>query len=328
MNRIWFSLMSGLLILAATAGPANSDQSSVDVASGIQLLPGQLQADRSPDGNSLILRGEEGLVVIDTGRGNEHTRQLIDLVSESGLPLVGVINTHWHLDHIGGNARFKQRWPGLHIYAHPSLDTALGGFHADYRKQLDAYLPTLAEGSPEQQRYQAEMDLLKQDRKLAETDPLRKSTTLTLGGRILEVHVSEHSVTEGDLWIFDPQTRTLIAGDLVTLPVPMFDSACPEGWKRTLDKIAATRFRQLVPGHGAPMGPENFSTYREAFNRLLECSASNTDKQTCINQWFAQMKPMIAQADEAYGRTLLGYYIDQFIRPDAPGRKRWCSQKD
>ena len=314
-----------LMLSTAYAGTALAAD-TIEVAAGISLLPGQLQADQSPDGNSLVISGKEGAVVVDTGRGNPHTRELIDLVAGLDVPLVGVINSHWHLDHIGGNAQFRARWPGLHIYAHPSLDTALGGFHADYRKQLETYVPTLAAGSPERKRYQAELDLLELDRQLAETDPVRESMSLDLGGRILEVHVSAHSVTEGDLWVFDPSTRTVIAGDLVTLPVPLFDSACPEGWKRALGELSEVRFERLVPGHGAPMKPAAFATYRKAFDRLLECAAGAADSKTCIDGWFADAKPLVAKSDETYGRTLLAYYMDGFIKPDAAGRKRWCGK--
>lgn len=320
-----FSGFSLVLMLACSTA-AGTGPSLIDVAPGIRLLPGQLQASRSPDGNSLIIKGKDGLVIVDTGRGGAHTRELLDLVSASGLPPVAVINSHWHLDHIGGNALFHERWPNLPILAHPSLDTALAGFHADYRKQLDAYLPTLPEGSAEQLRYQAERDLLALDRKLAANTPVTQSTTMTLAGRLLDVHVGAHAVTEGDLWLFDRETKTLISGDLVTLPVPMFDSACPEGWQQALQEMSSVKFARLVPGHGLPMTPAAFETYRHAFDALLACAAGDAGKASCIDGWFSDAKPLLARSDEAYGRTLLDYYIDQFIATDAPGRARWCAK--
>ena len=315
-------VMLTVLMIGCT-GRVIADNTSQDVASGIVLLPGQLQPDRSPDGNSLIIHGKDGLIVVDTGRGNQHTQELVERVAASSQPLVGVINTHWHLDHIGGNASFRKRWPDVPIYAHLSLDVALDGFHADYRKQLETYLPTLSASSPEQKRYQAEMDLLLLDRQLAETNPVEKSTMLELGGRKLELHVSPHSVTEGDLWVFDRETRTLIAGDLVTLPVPMFDSACPEGWKQSLSEISNTDFKRLIPGHGQTLDLAEFSIYRKSFDRLLACSAKQME--ACVDGWFADVKTLISPELEAYGRILLAYYIEQFIKPDAPGRKRWCA---
>jgi len=168
------------------------------------------------------------------------------------------------------------------------------------------------------------MTLLKLDRALAATDTVTGTTTKQLGGRTIDMHVSQHSVTEGDLWIFDPSTATLIAGDLVTLPVPLFDSACAEGWQHALDTLSTARFKRLIPGHGAPMGPEQFETYRTAFRNLLSCARQPDNKNRCIDQWFEDAHTLNGDIDEGYGRALLTYYFDQFIKPDAPQRARWC----
>ena len=320
VNCIVLAAATMLLQSSATlAAPALRE-----VAKDIYLLPGQLQSNQSPDGNSEILRGPAGLVVVDTGRNDEHTQQLIDFLTDMNLPLSAVINTHWHLDHIGGNAKFKLQWPNVHIYAHPSLQTALNGFHQQYREQLESYVPTLQEGTEEKQRYQKELELLKLDGQLAETDPVTKTATMQFGGRKIEVHVSPHSVTEGDLWIFDISTNTLIAGDLVTLPVPLFDSACPEGWRTALDVLSSRKFRTLIPGHGEPMSRNQFDQYRNAFSKLLSCAQMSGNKPLCIDGWFADAGSLVKPVDEPYGRMLLSYYFDQFIKPDAPGRKQWC----
>lgn len=313
---------SVLILITGESAAAGSIQ---EVADGIYLLPGQLKADQSPDGNSEILQGKSGIVVVDTGRNDAHTKQLIEIVEKMRLPLVGVVNTHWHLDHIGGNAQFKKRWPGVHIYAHPSLSTALDGFHHAYRVQLEQYLPTLSADSPEHRRYQSELALLSLGQELAATDVITDSASKVLGGRILEIHVTSHAVTEGDIWIWDKSTRTIIAGDLVTLPVPLFDSACPEGWKEALGSIANEKFQMLIPGHGVPMQRAVFDRYQHAFGELLSCAARGESKSICVDAWFADARPLIAAEDESYGRTLLSYYFDQFIKPDAPGRKRWCA---
>jgi len=96
-----------------------------EIAPGVVLVPGQLAPDRSPDGNSVLLRGSEGWVVIDTGRGGEHTDDLLRFLAGSGAAPRAILNTHWHLDHIGGNADFRREWPKAAILAHPALDGAL-----------------------------------------------------------------------------------------------------------------------------------------------------------------------------------------------------------
>jgi glyoxylase-like metal-dependent hydrolase (beta-lactamase superfamily II) len=71
---------------------------NAEIAPGVVLVPGPLQRDRSPDGNSVLLRGTEGWVVVDTGRGGEHTDELLRFLAGSGAEPRAVIDTHWHLD--------------------------------------------------------------------------------------------------------------------------------------------------------------------------------------------------------------------------------------
>jgi glyoxylase-like metal-dependent hydrolase (beta-lactamase superfamily II) len=74
-------------------------------------------------------------------------------------------------------------------------------------------------------------------------------------------------VSDGDVWIFDRESRTLISGDLVTLPLPLFDTACPEGWQQALSRVADVDFETLAPGHGEPMSRETFSSISSGIRR-------------------------------------------------------------
>jgi glyoxylase-like metal-dependent hydrolase (beta-lactamase superfamily II) len=292
----------------------------IPIAPGVVLIPGQLSKDRSPDGNSLLLHGPEGWVLIDTGRGGDHTDELVQFFADSGAGPRAILNTHWHLDHIGGNADFRREWPEATIFAHPALDSALAGFHAGNRDQLEQLVPTLT-GKPElKARLETELALLKLDRELAADEPIPASGTRSFAGRALELHVETRAVSDGDLWIVDGESKTLISGDLVTLPVPLFDTACPEGWQQALSRLAEVDFETLIPGHGAPLARDGFNTYRLGFDALLACAGSSAGNAACIDGWFRDVKA----EDSPYARELLDYYLTQFLRPDAPGRKRWC----
>jgi glyoxylase-like metal-dependent hydrolase (beta-lactamase superfamily II) len=290
------------------------------ISPGVVLFPGQLSPDRSPDGNSVLLHGPEGWVVIDTGRGGDHTDELLRFFSAAGAGPRAVLNTHWHLDHIGGNADFRREWPRATILAHPALDGALAGFHAANRDQLEKLVPTLTEKPELQARLETELALLKLDRQLAANEPVVTSGTRSFAGRALDLHVETRAVSNGDIWILDRESKTLLSGDLVTLPVPLFDTACPEGWQQALSRLAEAEFETLVPGHGEPMTRASFSTYRRGFDALLACAGSSAGNAACIEGWFRDVRA----ADSPYARELLDYYLKQFLRPDAPGRKRWC----
>ena len=110
--------------------------------------------------------------------------------------------------------------------------------------------------------------------------------------------------------MFDPATRVLAAGDLVTLPVPFLDTACPKGWQKALADLAGVDFATLVPGHGAPMTRQEFETYRAAFDGLLACAASARAPADCIDGWTKDAAPLLKAEDPAFVRSLLAYYVD------------------
>ncbi len=68
------------------------------------------------------------------------------------------------------------------------------------------------------------------------------------------------------------------------------------------------------------MSREEFLDYRRAFDGLLACASSAADNAACAEGWLRGVKA----DDSPYARELLDYYLKQFLRPDAPGRKRWC----
>jgi len=123
-------------------------------------------------------------------------------------------------------------------------------------------------------------------------------------------------VTEGDVWLFDLDTWVLVAGDLVTLPVPFLDTACPTRWQAALERISKMDFRLLVPGHGAPMTREAFHSYRDAFDRLLACAAAPREKEACVEGWMKDAGSLLGGEDAAFVRSLAGYYVGEVLRGD------------
>jgi len=272
-----------------------------EVVPGVRLIRGTFTPGSQPDGNSVVIDAPSGLVVVDSGRHASHTQKILDLAKSSGRPIVAVVNTHWHLDHIGGNAAIRAAYPDVRVYASNALDDALTGFLATYRKQLAEQPPSAA--------YEAEMKLIDSGKALAPDVVITKSASQSLGGKTFRVGL-ERSVTQGDIWLFDEASGVLIAGDLVTLPAPFLDTACPAQWSATLDKLAALDFDVLIPGHGAPLTKRQFAVYRNAFNALLHCDA----KEACISAWTKSVAPL-TNDDAKFTAGLMGYYVD-LLRSD------------
>jgi glyoxylase-like metal-dependent hydrolase (beta-lactamase superfamily II) len=141
-----------------------------------------------------------------------------------------------------------------------------------------------------------------------------------IAGRKLAFHLASPAATAGDVWVFDPATHVVATGDLVTLPVPFFDTACPQGWKAALDNLSRVEFKTLIPGHGSPMNREGFDTYRRAFANLLTCT-SNPERpnDACFESWLHDATTLIPDADQSRARKMMDYYVVNSLR-GKPGR--------
>src|SRR5262249_58393913 len=124
----------------AETAPVSAPPAAVEVAPNVEVIRSRFVPNTQPDGNSVAFRGPQGLVVVDTGRHPEHTQALLDVAKAAHVPVVAVVNTHWHLDHVGGNPLVRSVYPGVRVYASGAIDEALTGFLADYRKQLQSMI--------------------------------------------------------------------------------------------------------------------------------------------------------------------------------------------
>ena len=102
------------------------------------LIPGTLEPNRGPDGNSVFLDAPAGLILVDTGRHPAHRDRLLAYARERGRPIVAIFNTHWHLDHSTGNAEIRAAYPRAELYASNAIDGALTGFLARSRESARA----------------------------------------------------------------------------------------------------------------------------------------------------------------------------------------------
>jgi hypothetical protein len=141
-------------------------------------------------------------------------------------------------------------------------------------------------------------------------------------GRRIDVHISEGAVTDADIWLYDRRSRVAVLGDLVTLPAPFFETACPDAWRAELDRVWATPFRIAVPGHGAPMNRDAFNIYRVAFGAFLDCVNSDADVAACASGWAEAVAPISGESERAQAIEYATYYVG-FLRENG-GRSPNC----
>lgn len=306
------ALRSLALLAVAVLGPSPALPAE-ELAPGVTLLPGRFVQGAQPDGNTVVFRAPDGLVVVDTGRHAAHTQQILDLAARLGTPIAAVVNTHWHLDHLGGNPRVRKAHPEARVWASLAIEEARTGFLATYRKQLLEAIAA-AEDPAARQRYRDEVAIIDAGPALVPDEVVSASGPRVIAGRALELGLERRAVTAADVWVLDPASGVLAAGDLVTLPVPLLDTACPRGWQAALGRLAAARFQVLVPGHGRPMRRVDLEAYRAGFDHLLACAASERTDQACIDGWLADLGPLLPAAERELATTLLRYYVASHLR--------------
>jgi glyoxylase-like metal-dependent hydrolase (beta-lactamase superfamily II) len=114
----------------------------------------------------------------------------------------------------------------------------------------------------QKEAFGAEIRLIDSGPKLAPDVVIRSSESKSIGGRALFVGLETYAATAGDVWLRDEASGVLIIGDLITLPAPFLDTACPARWNAALDRLSALKFDLVIPGHGAPLTKHQFETYR------------------------------------------------------------------
>lgn len=315
------------LALTIAGGPQDSlpHPRAEVVAPGVWLIRGGFLPNRQPDGNTIIFQGPKGLTVMDTGRHRWQRQAILDFADSLHQPIVAIINSHWHLDHVSGNVDLKRAFPDAKVYASDAIDGALKGFlpksAVEGRKYLEAgQLP------PETlEDLRNDLATIDSGAKLRPDIVVKKSGSLKLGGRELQVNLAPDAATDGDLWVFDPVSKVIAMGDLVTLPAPFLDTGCPSGWKAGLEAILATPFETAIPGHGAPMTRADVTTYRDAFTAFIDCSASTVAATECGAQWSKGIASLLGgdQRRLKGAEGMASYYAGDVLRANG-GKSATC----
>lgn len=240
--RILMITMSLLTLLgcAATtqAGAQKAGSFTVEkVADGIYVHHGaHLDIDTGYQGdicNISFVVGSKGIAVIDTGGSLKVGQQLRQAISKvSNLPVLYVINTHVHPDHVYGNAAFLADKP--QFVGHDKLANVMQLRHDQYEKLNEKLLHEDAKGSEQ----------------IKPTLTVKNSLELDLGDRTLRVSAHPPAHTNTDISVVDSKTKTLFTGDLLFIERTPVIEADIKGLIGELEKLKAGNPPQLVPGHG------------------------------------------------------------------------------
>jgi glyoxylase-like metal-dependent hydrolase (beta-lactamase superfamily II) len=180
--------------------------------------------------NSIVVRGEDGLILVDPGIDGSELNQLADDLERLGIPVLAGFSTHPHWDHLLWHARFGE----VPRYATPAAAKAAG----EARERAQAMAAESASGIP--------LELV------GLLSPLPADGG-PLPGEIIEHQA--HAVGHAAVLLAD--RGVLLAGDMLSdVLIPLLDARRPDqvgAYERALDRLgeAAGRVDVVVPGHGA-----------------------------------------------------------------------------
>jgi glyoxylase-like metal-dependent hydrolase (beta-lactamase superfamily II) len=321
-------LLVTLALAQAPAPAAPQPPAPRELAPGTFLLPGAMLPDRGPDGNTVIIVGEQGLIVIDTGRHPWHSDAVLAFARNRRLPVAAIVNTHWHLDHSSGNGRVKAEHATARVYTTTAVDRALapGGFLARNVAAARERPPDPKMSEVRREETGLFLRTMESSDALRPDVPIERSAALGMAGRTLSVRVAANAVTDADLWLYDETTGVAVIGDLVTLPAPFFETACPARWQDALDEVWAAPFRLAVPGHRPPMSRAEFDVYRRAFTAFRACVGGGSAAAACAESWTRDVRSFLtADADRRQATEYATYYVD-FLRKNG-GASADCQVK-
>lgn len=242
-----------------------------------------ISPDRSKAGsNAGFIVGSNGVAVVDTFVGVEPAKELLaEIRKVTNLPVRYVINTHYHLDHTGGNAVFAE--VGATILAHRNL---YGWLRTENLKFFGA------NPKPE--------DKARVEALVLPNMVYSDAVDLYLGSRLVQVrYMLGH--TGGDSVVMVPDTNVVFGGDLIWQHhLPNLIDASTQPWVQTLDKLLADHpSATFVSGHGDVATPADVRDFRDYLTTLradvAKDQAAGKSGQELVDAVNAELKEKYGQ---------------------------------
>ncbi len=202
--------------------------------------------------NVSFIVGSKGIAVVDTGGSLKTGQALREAIRQvSDLPILYVINTHVHPDHIFGNAAFTQ--DKAIFVGHEKLPDAMERRRENYLRINQQWLGDAFAGS----------EIIKPSLLV------KGENKLDLGDRTLLLTAYPTAHTNTDLTVFDHKSSTLWTGDLLFVErTPSIDGDI-KGWLAVINVLKNSEAEFAIPGHSSALKDSNWKKQLNDQERYL-----------------------------------------------------------
>jgi cyclase len=333
-------------VLLALAAPAQDrpEPKKIPIADGIVLFVTSPYGDVGLDGNSIAILSRDGVFVFDTnGTPAGGAAVLAEIRKLTDRPIRYVVNSHWHWDHWYGTEVYQRAFPDLRVIAHektremmlgpalafnkPGLDTQLPAYIQSLEKRVTAgraVTPPPADLPALERRLAEARFFLEQKRNVhhvAANVTFSDRLEIQMGERRIQVLHYDRAVTPGDAFVYLPDEKILITGDLLINPISFALSCYPTEWLRTLERIDALDATIIVPGHGEPLRDKQLlhatmDVFRELLRRGKDAKARGLDPDEARTAIMPEMRDLMVKItrddpglNQAFTIQLVDWYL-------------------
>ena len=280
--RLTLLLLAGLAVSTPAAAQVRDSSARMErVADGVYAIIHDDATDQWPHGNTGVIVGSDGVLVVDACYLPSRARADIALIRRvTNRPVRYLVYTHWHFDHNNGASAYVAAYPGVQIVSEREMAdwiplnaiywSRLSSRPDSYRRAalaaLEREVSTGADSTgralTDEERRKKSRAVTQRKAELAElatlkpvAPNLRFQGTLTLDvGRQVVLRDRGKANSPHDVTIWLPADSVLFTGDIVVQsPLPYVGSSWPVPWIRVLKDIEGEPARTVVPGHGPVM---------------------------------------------------------------------------
>ncbi len=268
---------------ACVAAGAEPEAAVSEISPNMFVHRGKAWIEGQPGTNSVFIIGTDAVAVVDPGAHPLVGSGLLRAIrAETDLPIRWIVLTHSASANVLGTGPLLE--DGGSVIGHARTE---GLMAAGVSERIAAL------------RGQGMTDLLESDLVLPD-DGVQGTREIELGNRRLVLTAHRAGRSGADLSVFDPSSKTLVLGGLLTSGDAPLLKAPLDGWLDTLAELRETDAQRAVPGHGPvelewPASVDRLSAYLSALAEGRQAVSDGQDPESVFGR--------IAEAHEKNWRS-------------------------